>query len=386
MPEYQSKYPPTHDHAHVWATSYYASNAPLANVPYLTTDPERELTGSMDWDQWLSALADYLPQRFHIDLGSAKLIRRIYYENSHDSGGGSTTGVQNFTFWGSNEATAFAELTYAVDTNWTQLTTAQATFDQHAAADAADPKYILVTNINAYRYYAFKFADSWGASRMGVRRIELQQELGGYMQSKKGWDAYLMASIFQKEAAFAGGKTHTSNTSCSFKGFEFDPGYADTVTSDKDEITGKEHGYDQEITAYGNNPTVKFARVRPNDLAAFASLVLGITTPTKDGDFTAYRHLIYPIENGSALPSISVVHKIGAIQTEFKGVKGNTLKLSGSAGGFLAMDVGMIASGSRATNAASFANAITESWMKIDQLKVFLETGANIQIAGKSVV
>lgn len=198
--------------------------------------------------------------------------------------------------------------------------------------------------------------------------------------AKKGWDAYLMASVFQKEASYAAGKTHTDNTSCSFKGFDFDPGHSDMVTSDKDEVNGKEHGYDQEITAYGNNPTLKFARVRPNDLAAFAALVLGSVTANQDAALTAYRHRIIPITDGTGLPSISLVHKIGAIQTEYKGVKGNTLRLSGSAGGFLSMDVGMIASGNRATNVAAFAAAITESWMKIDQCKFWLETASNIAI------
>jgi hypothetical protein len=190
-----------------------------------------------------------------------------------------------------------------------------------------------------------------------------------------------MASVFEKEAAFAGGKTHTNTTSCSFKGFEFSPGFADVVTNDKDEVTGKEHGYDQEITAYLNNPTLKFAKVRPNDLAALAALTLGSVTANQDAALTAYRHRIIPITDGTALPSISVVHLIGGIQTEYKGVKGNTMKLSGEAGGFLAADFGLIASGNRATNAAAIAAAITESWMKVDQLKFFLETAANITIA-----
>lgn len=203
--------------------------------------------------------------------------------------------------------------------------------------------------------------------------------------AKKGWDAYLMASVFEKEATYAAGKTHTSGTSCSFKGFDFDPGHADVVTNDKDEINGKEHGYDQEITAYGNNPALKFARVRPNDLAAFAALVMGAVTPNQDGALTAYRHRIVPVTDGAGLPSISLVHKIGGIQTEYKGAVGNTLRLSGSAGGFLSMDVGMIASGNRATNAATFAAAISESWMKIDQCKFWLETGADITIGATPV-
>jgi hypothetical protein len=201
------------------------------------------------------------------------------------------------------------------------------------------------------------------------------------MQGKRGWDQSLMASLFEKEGTYGAGKTHTANTSCSFYGFDFDPSYADKVVTDKDEITGLESGHDQEILVYGNNPTMKFARVRPNDFAGFASLVLGSSTPYRDAALAAYRHHIVPIGSTLALPSIAIVHKMAALQQEFRGVKGDSLKLYGSAGGFLQMDVGMIASGQRATNAAAFAAVITESWMKIDQLKVWLETGANISIS-----
>jgi len=200
------------------------------------------------------------------------------------------------------------------------------------------------------------------------------------MQTKKGWAQYLMASVFQKEATYDAGKTHLDATSCSYRGFEFDAGYADTVVSDKDEVTGKEHGYDQELVAYGNKPTIKFARVRPNDLAGLAALVFGSVTANQDGALTAYRHRIIPIADGSALSSISLVHKLGGIQTEYKGVKGNTLKLSGEAGGFLSMDVGLIGSGTRSANTDTFAAAITESWLKISDMKFWLETGANISI------
>ncbi|GAI73245.1 unnamed protein product, partial [marine sediment metagenome] len=64
------------------------------------------------------------------------------------------------------------------DESWTELTVSQNTFDRHIEEDQADPKYITVTNETAYRYYAFKFADNYGANYMGVRRIELQTEDG----------------------------------------------------------------------------------------------------------------------------------------------------------------------------------------------------------------
>jgi hypothetical protein len=137
------------------------------------------LTGTYEYNSWLAVYLTVTNQRFHIDLGSVKIIRRIYYENGHDSGGGIDRGAQNFTLWGSNNAAAFADLTYGTDTNWTQLTTSQSTFDQHTNSDIADPKYITVTNTVAYQYYAVKIADNWGhVSLLTVRRVELQTEDG----------------------------------------------------------------------------------------------------------------------------------------------------------------------------------------------------------------
>ena len=169
---YNSQYPPAHSDTYVKATSTYSVNY----YPHFATDPAKSLTGTPIGTNWVSECCDPTNQRFHIDLGSAKVINKIYYENSHSSGSDTNQGVQNFTFWGSNTgAGSFDDLVYANDEGWTQLTTSQATFDQHVAADQADPKYITVTNTTAYRYYAFKFADNHGdANYMGVRRIELQ--------------------------------------------------------------------------------------------------------------------------------------------------------------------------------------------------------------------
>ena len=185
---------PTQDTDHVKATTSYTGSP-----PYFATDPTKSLTGGMNiGNDWLSNWAVVTNQRFHIDLNSAKTITRIYYENVHDSGGYTDRGVKNFTFWGSNTEASFLELTYATDTGWTQITTAQSTFDQHTASDIADPKYITVTNTTAYRYYAFKFADNWGsAGFMGVRRIELQSgsESAIYMQWDKSAGKLLISNL-----------------------------------------------------------------------------------------------------------------------------------------------------------------------------------------------
>ena len=171
---YKSVYPLVYSTTYVKTTTY---NNTGNYEGYRTTDPSNSLVGGWENKEWLSqATLSNTNQRFHIDLGSAIIIVRIYYENCHYAGASTTQGSKNFTFWGSNDASAFAELTYGTDTNWTQLTTGASSLDQHTGSDVADPKYILVTNTTAYRYYAFKFADNWGGTDyMGVRRIELQK-------------------------------------------------------------------------------------------------------------------------------------------------------------------------------------------------------------------
>lgn len=172
MPTYTSQYPPEQSDTYVKSTTKYDTHF----WSYFATDPAKSLIGSAIDNTWQAQEDVTTNQRFHIDLGTTKIIRRIYYENFHSSGLYPTQGIQNFTFWGSDAGADFADLVYANDGTWTQLTTSQGTFDQHSAADEADPKYITVTNSTAYRYYALKIADNYGWSNLGVRRIELQTE------------------------------------------------------------------------------------------------------------------------------------------------------------------------------------------------------------------
>lgn len=166
-----SQYPPAYSDAYVKATT----NNGVNYYPHFSADPSKSLIGDESGQQWLSTNGVYTNQRWHIDLGSAKLIKRIYYENSHASGAYTNRGAKNFTFWGSNDAGAFAELTYGTDTGWTQLTCDISQFVQHIAANQADPRYVNVTNSIAYRYYALKIPDCWGSTSLfGLRRIGLQ--------------------------------------------------------------------------------------------------------------------------------------------------------------------------------------------------------------------
>ena len=166
---YSSQYPSSQNATYVKATSTYSSSY----YPYFGTDPAKSLTGTAVNNAWLSS--SDTNQRFHIDLGSALVIKRIYYENFHTTGNYPTGGVKDFTFWGSNTAGSFDDLTYATDTGWTQIATGSTYFEQHPASDIAEPKYIEATNNVAYRYYAFKFANNYTyAGAMGFRRVELQ--------------------------------------------------------------------------------------------------------------------------------------------------------------------------------------------------------------------
>lgn len=168
---YKSVYPPAHSDEYVKATSYFIDAQVQA---YHATNPANALTGLRAGRTWFK---DYVTKdmRFHIDLGSKELINSIYYENYHSNGGDVNYGVKAFTFWGSNDPSSFANLTYGTDTGWTEITVASNEMDKHASANAADPKYILVTATSKYRYYAFKFSSNWSGIHIGVSRIELQQ-------------------------------------------------------------------------------------------------------------------------------------------------------------------------------------------------------------------
>jgi hypothetical protein len=165
-----SQYPPAQSDTYVKATS----KTNTSYWPYYATDPTLPLTGAPNQPSSWQAIV-ITNQRFHIDLGAAIAITRLYYENYHATGGTTNAGAKEFTVWGSNDAAAFAELTYNTDTNWTQLPCDISQFLQHIAVDQADPHYVNITNSEAYRYYAIKIANNWGnATILGVRRFELQ--------------------------------------------------------------------------------------------------------------------------------------------------------------------------------------------------------------------
>lgn len=213
----ESQYPPAQNNTYVKSTTRFNDSY----YPHTATNPANSLVGN-NISGWVASNGTSTNQRFHIDLGEAKVVKKIYYENYHNSGTGVDSGVKNFTFWGSNEASAFAELTYATNTNWTQLTTSQTTFDKHVAANTPDPKYITVTNTTAYRYYAFKFADTYGVGDgyMGLRRVELQtQDITAYSESTiKEEGSYSLKLVAPQTTSLNKTITHTCSPTFNLTG------------------------------------------------------------------------------------------------------------------------------------------------------------------------
>lgn len=199
--------------------------------------------------------------------------------------------------------------------------------------------------------------------------------------TRKGWDEQFMMSGFTKEDAYDGGATAmTATHAFSLQGFTTNIDWSDEVVNDKEEVTGVEHGTDQEITTKGVTITLTEPKAKPNTVAALATAVFGTCVTTKDAADDAYRHKIQPIAHGTALPSFEVGSKRGSIQYQYTGVKANSIKLSGEEGGFIQCEAELWGSGTRAADATAFPAIITESWMRLENASLFFETGANISI------
>lgn len=169
-----SQYPPAYTSTYVLATTKITATY----WPYYAVDPSKSVIGNGAQAAWVSAVGSPTSQRFHIDLGSAKIITRIYAENYHSLGADTTAGLKNFIFQGSNNAADFTDLVYTHNGSWVTLPTVPTLFTKHTAANAPDPQFISVSNAVAYRYYAFKLVDNYGfATTMGVRRLTLQLEV-----------------------------------------------------------------------------------------------------------------------------------------------------------------------------------------------------------------
>ncbi len=202
------------------------------------------------------------------------------------------------------------------------------------------------------------------------------------MITKKGFDEQLMISAFKKELTYGAGVTMSAANACSMRGYNATAKWEDEVDTDKDTTTGQEHGTEQDILMKRTAFSYEEPRLKPNSLALFAGLVMGDITVTQDALLPAYRHTIIPVPVGTAIPSVQLEHKKGGKQYAYKGIKGNSIKIGGESGKYLNGAVELIGGGDRATSATAFVPAITESFMKIGNCKVWMENGPAIVIAG----
>lgn len=198
--------------------------------------------------------------------------------------------------------------------------------------------------------------------------------------TRKSWKQELMMSLFKKETTYDAGVTMSAANACGMSGFLLDPKWPDEIKNDKGSVTNYEFGNTQEITNNRVELTYTEPECKPNTLAGLGMLALGAITSTQDEALASYRHKITPVAHGMALPSMQAEHLKGGLQYAYKGVKCNTLKLSGEAGGYAQLEATLIGSGTRATSATAMAAKISESWMKLSNCKVWMETGANISL------
>lgn len=195
------------------------------------------------------------------------------------------------------------------------------------------------------------------------------------------WQKNLALSLFRREATYNAGVAVSSANGCLMTAYDNEPfAWDDTLVNDKDTVTSLEHGYDQEIVKYGAKMTYKETRAKPNTVAGLAALTLGSITSTQDSAYTAYRHKITPVTVGSALHSIQANESLGGTHYKYTGVKGNTLKISGSDQA-VSVECELIGSGSRATATDTMPAKITESWLNMSNALIWMEDGTNISLA-----
>ena len=172
-PGHSPIYLPINDATHVNTTTNSSSHEGSR-----ATNRGNLVVGTANLNSYRSDGGSGTNEKFNVDLGSAKVIKRLYLENYHDGGLSTNTGIKDFTVYGSNTESDFLNDTYAdVLPGMTALHTGNLTAAQHIAADNSDPQIFELTNTVAYRYYILRIADNHGdGSYLGFRRIHLLDE------------------------------------------------------------------------------------------------------------------------------------------------------------------------------------------------------------------
>lgn len=172
MPTYTSHYPPVQDAAHVKATSTHPGAA-----PWYATDPAKSLVGPSVGTAWSTPENPTPPIKFTLDHGEPFVAARIYLENQHYSGMYTYNRLDQFEIYGTNSATAFANVSAVADlSDLTLLGTFTAR--AHVSSNISDPQYFLIEgNKTPFRYTVIRALNlPSGASTIVFRRIEIQSD------------------------------------------------------------------------------------------------------------------------------------------------------------------------------------------------------------------
>lgn len=146
-----------------WGTQY---------EPWFGVDPSLKLLGSRGDTSWLTPSGVYTNQKFNVDLGTEEIITRFRMMNQHHAGNDTIYGIKNFTIYGTNSATAFANTTYSNTDNLTSL--GDFVLDEYTTTQQWDfQDFDLSSNTTAYRYYVLRIADGYGTTFIGFRQLEL---------------------------------------------------------------------------------------------------------------------------------------------------------------------------------------------------------------------
>ena len=179
------------------------------------------------------------------------------------------------------------------------------------------------------------------------------------MNTKKGWEQSLMISSLTKEASY--GASVPVNAS-NFQGVkahtDYNPEWGDEVQTDKDTVSGAEHGTDLDIIGQAFTVGLVQPRAKPNFVNAMMLAALGSVTVTQDAALVAYKQKAVPIAVGSPLPSFNLIGKKGGLQYLHKGCKVGSASLSGEEGKPAQFEVEIIGSGARRSHAMNAASAV----------------------------
>jgi hypothetical protein len=138
-------------------------------------NPNEAATGPAFMEAWRGLTA--AQQRFNIELPSPEILEAIEFENYHNSGAETNTGVVNWVLFGSNVPSALTDPTYVGGPGFTGLTIIRnGSLVQHPASDTSEPQRFPISVTESYSIYAIMLANNYGGTAMGLRNVKLLAE------------------------------------------------------------------------------------------------------------------------------------------------------------------------------------------------------------------